>query len=107
MSRKPKGKTSGATDTMPPRTETQRTVVSKITTRDTSRYLIPPADGQPWTSVHSKNSRAREDDTVQALMDLSLPQDEIMDNNGKTTVIPSIGKRREPIAYAVAMFSVR
>ena len=46
MSGKPKGKTSGATDTMPPKTETQRTVVSKITTRDTSRYLIPPADGQ-------------------------------------------------------------
>ena len=59
MSGKPKGKTSGAT---------------KITTRDTSRYLIPPADGQPWTSVHSRNSRAREEDTIQALMDLSLPR---------------------------------
>ena len=80
MSRKPKGKTSGATDTMPPRTETQRTVVSKITTRDTSRYLIPPADGQPWTSVHSKNSQAREEDTVQALMDLSLPRFERLED---------------------------
>ena len=74
MSGKSKGKTSGATDTMPPKTETQRTVVSKITTRDTSRYLIPPADEQPWTSVHSRNSRSREEDTVQALMDLSLPR---------------------------------
>ena len=49
-------------------------MVSKITTRDTSRYLIPPADGQPWISVHSRNSRAREEDTVHALMDLSLPR---------------------------------
>ena len=80
MSRKPKGKPSVATDTMPPRTETQRTVVSKITTRDTSRYLTPPADGQPWTSVHSKNSRAREEDTVQALMDLSLPRFERLED---------------------------
>ena len=65
---------------MPPETETQRIVVSKITTRDTSRYLIPPADGQPWTSVHSRNSRAREEDTVQALMDLSLPRFERLED---------------------------
>ena len=75
MSRKYTGKkTNAATDTTLTRPETQRTVVSKITTRDTGRSLIPTANGQPWSSVHSSNSRAREEDTVQALMDLSLPR---------------------------------
>ena len=49
-------------------------MVSKISTRDTGWSLIPTANGQPWLSVHSSNSRAREEDTVQALMDLSLPR---------------------------------
>ena len=49
-------------------------MVSKITTRDTGRSLIPTANGQPWSSVNSVNNRVREEDTVQALMDLSLPR---------------------------------
>ena len=68
MSKKTADKTNAATET------TQRTVVSKITTRDTGRSLIPTANGKPWSSVNSMNNRAREEDTVQALMDLSLPR---------------------------------
>ena len=74
MSRKSTGKTNAATDMTLPRPETQQTVVSKIATRDTGRSFIPTANGQPWPSVQSRNSRAREEDTVQALMDLSLPR---------------------------------
>ena len=74
MSRKSTGKTNAATVTTLPRPETKQTVVSKIATRDTGRSFIPTANGQPWSSVQSRNSRAREEDTVQALMDLSLPR---------------------------------
>ena len=49
-------------------------MVSKITGRDAGRSLIPTAGGQPRSSASSVNSRAREEDTVQALMDLSLPR---------------------------------
>ena len=45
-----------------------------MTTRDTGRSLIPTANGQPWSSVSSMNNRAMEEDTVQALRDLSLPR---------------------------------
>ena len=52
----------------------QRTVVSKITGLDAGRSLIPTAGGQPRSSANSMYSRAREEDTAQALMDLSLPR---------------------------------
>ena len=74
MSKKTADKTNAATETTLTRPAAQRTVVSKITTRDTGRSLIPTANGKPWSSVHSMNNRAREEDTVQALMDLSLPR---------------------------------
>ena len=64
---------NAATVTMLSRLAAQRTVVSKITGRDAGRSLIPSAGRQPWSSASSMNSRAREEDTMQALMDLSLP----------------------------------
>ena len=54
-----------ATETMLSRPAAQQTVVSKTTGRDAGRSLIPTAGGQPW---------AREEDAIQALMDLSLPR---------------------------------
>ena len=74
MSKKTSDNKNAATETTLTRPAAQRTVVSKITARDTGRSLIPTANGQPWSSVSSMNSRAREEDTVQALMDLSLPR---------------------------------
>ena len=61
-------------ETMLSRPAAQRTVVSKITGRDAGRSLLPLAGGQPCSSAGSMNSRAREEDTIQALMDLSLPR---------------------------------
>ena len=74
MSKKSADKTNAATETTLTRPAAQRTVVSKMTTRDTGRSLITTANGQPGSSVNSMNNRAREEDTVQALMDLSLPR---------------------------------
>ena len=62
------------TETMLSRPAAQRTVISKITGRDAGRSLIPSAGGQPGSSASYMNSRAREEDTIQALMDLSLPR---------------------------------
>ena len=62
------------TDTTLSRRSAQRTVVSKITGRDAGRSLIPTAGGQPRLSASSMYRRSMEEDTVQALMDLSLPQ---------------------------------
>ena len=39
---------NAATETTLTRPAAQRTVVSKITARDTGRSLIPTASGQPW-----------------------------------------------------------
>ena len=74
MSKKASDNKNVATETMLSRPAAQRIVVSKITGRDAGRSLIPSADGQPWSSASSMNSRAREEDTIQALMDLSLPR---------------------------------
>ena len=74
MSKKTSDNKNAATETTLSRPAAQRTVVSKITGRDAGRSLIPMAGGQPWSSASSMNSRAREEDTVQALMDLSLPR---------------------------------
>ena len=48
--------------------------MSKITSRDASLSLIPTAGGRPRSSSGSMNRRSMEEDTVQALMDLSLPR---------------------------------
>ena len=74
MSKKTSDNKNAATETTLSRPAAQRTVVSKITGWDAGRSLIPTAGGQPWSSASSMNSRAREEDTVQALMDLSLPR---------------------------------
>ena len=63
-----------ATETMVSRPAAQRTMVSKITGRDAGRPLIPLAGGQPGSSASHTDSRTREEDTIQALMDLSLPR---------------------------------
>ena len=52
----------------------QRTVVSKITGRDTGLSLIPTAGRRQRSSASSIYRRSVEEDTVQALMDLSLPR---------------------------------
>ena len=52
----------------------QRTVVSKLTGHNAGQLLVPPAGGSTGSSVISGNCRSREEDTVQALMDLSLPR---------------------------------
>ena len=61
------------TETRLSRPVAQRTMVSKMTGRDAGQSLIPSADGQTRSSAGSMNGRTREEDTVQALMDLSLP----------------------------------
>ena len=52
----------------------QRTVVSKLMRHNAGQLLVPPAGGATGSSVISRNGRSREEDTVQALMDLSLPR---------------------------------
>ena len=56
------------------RRSVQRTAVSKITGRETGPSLIPTAGGRPRLSASSIYRRSAEKDTVQALMDLSLPR---------------------------------
>ena len=55
------------------RRSVQRTAVSKITGRETGPSLIPTAGRRPQWSVSSIYHRSAEKDTVQTLMDLSLP----------------------------------
>ena len=52
----------------------QRTVVSKLTGGNTCKSLVPPAGGTAGSAVGPIQGRSREEDTVQALMDLSLPR---------------------------------
>ena len=52
----------------------RRTVVSKLTGHNAGQSLVPSAGGATGSSVISGNGRSREEDTVQALMDLSLPR---------------------------------
>ena len=52
----------------------QRTVVSNVMGQKTGTLLVTPAGGASGSSGISRNGRSREDDTVQALMDLSLPR---------------------------------
>ena len=68
----------------------QRTVVSKLTGRNAGKSLVPPAGGTTGSSVGSINGRSREEDTVQALMDLSLPRFARLEDGGlpKTRLWP-------------------
>ena len=74
MSKQSSENKNAPTDTTLSRRPVQRTVVSKITGRDAGLSLIPTAGGQPRSSASSMYRRSMEEDTVQALMDLSLPR---------------------------------
>ena len=74
MSKKTSESKNAPTDTTMSGRSVQRTVVSKITGRDTGLSLIPTAGGRPRSSASSIYRRSVEEDTVQALMDLSLPR---------------------------------
>ena len=68
----------------------QRTVVSKLAGRNAGQYLVPPAGGTTGSSVGSIIGRTREEDTVQAVMDLSLPRFARLEDGGlpKTRLWP-------------------
>ena len=67
-------------DTTLSRRSVQRTAVSKITGREAGPSLIPTAGGRPRSSASSSYRRSAEEDTVQALMDLSLPRFATLDD---------------------------
>ena len=77
-------------ETMLSRPASQRTVVSKLTGRNVGQSLVPSAGGTTGSSVGSLNGRTREEDTVQALMDLSLPRFARLEDGGlpKTRLWP-------------------
>ena len=56
------------------RRSVQCTPVSKITGRESGPSLVPPAGSRPQVLTSSIYHRSAEQDTVQALMDLSLPR---------------------------------
>ena len=56
------------------RRSVQCTPVSKITGRESGPSLVPPAGSRPQVLASSIYRRSAEQDTVQALMDLSLPR---------------------------------
>ena len=62
------------TATTSSRRSVQRTPVSKITGREAGPSLIPTAERRPQLSASSIYRRSAEKDTVQALIDLSLPR---------------------------------
>ena len=62
------------TATTSSRRSVQRTPVSKITGQEAGPSLIPTADRRPQLLASSIYRRSAEKDTVQALMDLSLPR---------------------------------
>ena len=74
MSKQTSENQNAPTDATLSRQSVQRTVVSKLTGRDAGQSLIPTAGGQPWSSASSRYNRSLEEDTVQALMNLSLPR---------------------------------
>ena len=74
MSKKTSSSKEAPADTTSSRRSVQRTAVSKITGREAGPSLIPTAGGHPRSSASSIYHRSAEEDTVQALMDLSLPR---------------------------------
>ena len=71
MSKQTSENKNAPSDTTLSRRSVQRT---KITGRDAGLSLIQTAGGQPRSSASSMYRRSMEEDTVQALMDLSLPR---------------------------------
>ena len=74
MSPKPSVTRNVVSKTMQSGPAPQRTVLSKLMGPNTGKLLIPPAGDAIGSSVISRNGRSMEEDTVQALMDLSLPR---------------------------------
>ena len=73
MSKRTSESKDAPTDTTLSRRSVQRTVVSKITGRDVGPSLKSTAGGRPRSLASSIYRRSAEEDTVQALMVLSLP----------------------------------
>ena len=69
-------------ETVLPGPVSQRTVLSKLTGRNAGQSLVPSAGGTTGSSVGSLDGRTREEDTVQALMDLSLPRFARLEDGG-------------------------
>ena len=74
MSKRTSSSKEAPADTTLSRRSVQRTAVSKITGRKTGLSLIPTAGGHRRLSASSIYRRSAEEDTAQALMDLSLPR---------------------------------
>ena len=73
---------SVVSETMQSGPATHRTVVSKLAGRNAGQSLVPPAGGTTGSSVGSVTGRMREEDTVQALMALSLPRFARLEDGG-------------------------
>ena len=100
----------------------QRTVVSSVMGHKTGTLFVTPAGEASESSGISRNGRSREDDTVQALMDLSLPRFARLDDGrlpkpklwpkpnsplrrSRTVILP--GRRRRVISWMIAHLPVR
>ena len=73
MSKRTSSSKEAPADTTLSRWSVERTAISKITGREAGPSLIPMAGRRPRSSASSIYRQA-EEDTVQALMDLSLPR---------------------------------
>ena len=74
MSKKTSSSKEAPVDTTLSRRSVERTAISKETGREAGPSLIPTAGGRPRSSASSIYRRSVEEDTAQALMDLSLPR---------------------------------
>ena len=80
MSKRTSASKEAPADTTLSQRSVQCTAVSKITGREAGPSLIPTAGGRPRSSASSIYRRSAEEDTVQALMDLSLPRFATLDD---------------------------
>ena len=75
MSKRTSSSEEALADTTLSRRSVERTVISKKTGREAGPSLIPTVGGRPRSSASSiYRRRSAEEDTAQALMDLSLPR---------------------------------
>ena len=74
MSKRTSSSKETPADTTLSRWSVERAAISKKTGREAGPSLIPTAGGRPRSSASSIYRRSAEEDTVQALMDLSLPR---------------------------------
>ena len=72
----------GQATTTSSRRTVQRTSAPRIRGREQDPSLIPVAERRPRTAMSSCYRRSAEKDTVQALMDLSLPRFQKLDDGG-------------------------